>query len=222
MSKSQCGGTSVAGYCAGPSDIQCCIGGSSNCILGTQTTCDTRVAAGVTNQIVSVLESMGYSFKTLDSKWIHCSGGCTNRLQSAAADSLAAAAASKNDYITLNSAFRSSAEQYMLYNMYLQKRCQISLAAQPGASNHEGGRAVDTSSYNYWLSTLNNHGWSHTYPSNDPVHFDYGGSPNIAKQNLMAFQKLWNQHNPSSQLTVDGVYGPATANALYHTPCNGW
>ncbi len=163
---------------------------------------------------------MGYSFKQLDSKWVHCSGNCA--LQSAAADSLAKAAASKNDYITLNSAFRTSAEQYLLYEWYLKGRCSISLAAVPGTSNHEGGRAVDTSNYNYWAGTLANYGWAHSYPSSDPVHFDYNASPNINKQTLMAFQKLWNQHNPSKQLTVDGVYGTNTANALYNTPCNGW
>lgn len=52
---------------------------------------------------------MGYSFKTLDSTWIHCTTPCVNMLQSAAADSLLAAAKAKNDFITTNSAFRSSA-----------------------------------------------------------------------------------------------------------------
>jgi LAS superfamily LD-carboxypeptidase LdcB len=143
-------------------------------------------------------------------------------LQSAAADNLASAAASVNDYITLNSAWRSSAEQYMLYQWYLKGICSISLAAAPGTSNHEGGRAVDTSNYNYWLNTLSAYGWVHSYPSSDPVHFDYNGSPDIAQQGLIAFQRLWNANNPNSQLTVDGIYGPATADALYNTPCNGW
>ena len=212
----------MSGYCAGPADIKCCVGGGGGCILGNQigATCSTNVALGVSNQITSVLQSMGYSFKQVDSRWVHCSGNCA--LQSAAADSLAQAAASKNDYITLNSAFRTSAEQYLLYKWYQQKRCGITLAAVPGASNHEGGRAVDTSNYNYWASTLAAHGWAHTYPSSDPVHFDHNSSPNINKQTLMAFQKLWNSHNPGSQLTVDGIWGPATENALYHTPCNGW
>jgi hypothetical protein len=210
----------VAGYCAGPSDIQCCVGGGGGAVLGTQTGCDTSVALGVANQITSILNSMGYSFKSLDSTWVHCKGNCA--LQTAAADSLVSAAKSKNDYITLNDAFRTSAEQYMLYQWYKQGRCGITLAAAPGSSNHEGGRAIDTSNYNYWASTLSAHGWAHTYPSSDPVHFDYSGSPDIAKQTLIAFQKLWNQHNPGSQLSVDGIYGPATENALYHTPCHGW
>jgi hypothetical protein len=198
------------------------LGGSNGCILGTQNGCDTGVALGITNQIISMLESMGYPFKTLDSNWIHCPGDCVKKLQASAADNLASAAKSVNDYITLNSAFRSSAEQYMLYQWYLKGRCGITLAASPGSSNHEGGRAIDTSNYNYWLNTLQKYGWVHSYPSTDPVHFDYNGAANIAQQNLIAFQKLWNQHNPSNQLVVDGIYGPSTANALYNTPCNGW
>jgi hypothetical protein len=135
--------------------------------------CQGDVARGLTNQIAAKLVQMGYSFKTLDSRWIHCSGGCVNMLQSSAADALAQAAASANDYITLNSAWRSSAEQYMLYRWYQKGMCGITLAAKPGQSNHEGGRAVDTSNYNYWLNTLAKHGYAHTYPSSDPVHFDY-------------------------------------------------
>ena len=63
---------------------------------------------------------MGHSFKDLDKTWIHCSSPCVNSLQTSAANDLAAAAKSQNDYITLNSAFRSSAQQYLLYNWYLK------------------------------------------------------------------------------------------------------
>jgi hypothetical protein len=223
LTTSQCSGTSVPGYCSGPSDVQCCVSGGPRCILGEQWGCDGNVARGLTNQIANKLGQMGYSFKALDSNWIHCSdgNGCVNMLQASAADSLAAAAASIGDYITLNSAWRSSAEQYMLYRWYQNGKCDITLAAAPGQSNHEGGRAVDTSYYNYWLSPLANYGWVHSYPSSDPVHFDFNGAADIAQQNLMAFQMLWNEHN-GDQLDVDGVYGPATENALYNAPCNGW
>jgi hypothetical protein len=180
------------------------------------------VAEGLTNQIIAQLNKMGYSFKTLDSTWIHCSSPCVPSLQSKVADNLASAAKSKNDYITLNSALRSSAQQYLLYNWYLKGICSISLAAVPGTSNHEGGRAIDTSYYSYWLTTLQNYGWTHSNPTNDPVHFDYYGATDLAKQNLLAFQKLWNINNPNSKISEDGIYGTQTANALYNSPCNGW
>ena len=164
---------------------------------------------------------MGYTFRALDGNWAYCPGfTCT--LQSSAADSLEAAAQSVNDYITLNSAFRSSAEQYLLYEYYLSGRCGITLAAAPGSSNHEGGRAVDTSNYDYWTPILSKYGWIQSYPSSDPVHFDYSGSPDISAYNLLAFQRLWNRNNPGAEISEDGVYGPMTESALNKSPCNGW
>ena len=100
--------------------------------------------------------------------------------------------------------------------------CGIGLAAVPGTSNHEGGRAIDTSYYSYWLSALANYGWVHSYPDSDPVHFDYLAAADIRSQNLQAFQRLWNRNNPSATISEDGIYGPATENALYNSPCDGW
>lgn len=192
------------------------------CILGTQTGCSTSVAEGLTNQIIAQLNTMGISFKTMDTAWVHCTSPCVNSLQTAAANSLANAAKSKNDYITLNSAFRSSAQQYLLYNWYLKGICGIGLAAVPGTSNHEGGSAVDTSNYNYWLSTLKAAGWLYQYPTSDPVHFDYPGVADVRSKNLQAFQMLWNKNNPTAKIAEDGIYGSQTANALYNSPCGGW
>jgi hypothetical protein len=163
---------------------------------------------------------MGYYFKQLDANWVHCPYPCY--LQSAVADNLVSAAQSVNDYITVNSAFRTSAEQYLLYKWYLNGQCGITLAASPGSSNHEGGRAIDTSNYNYWTGTLTAYGWTHSYPSSDPVHFDYTHVSDIASVNLLAFQRLYNRYNPSSPISEDGVYGPQTESALYNAPCSGW
>eukprot|EP01033_Poteriospumella_lacustris_P011906 gene11906-8496_t len=222
--KSACSGTSVSGYCSGPSDLQCCVGGGGGCTLSgaLNSGCNSAsITAGLTNQIVSELNSMGYHFRGLNGNRVHCPGfSCT--LQSSAADSLEAAAASVGDYITLNSAFRSSAEQYMLYQWYKRGQCGITLAAQPGSSNHEGGRAIDTSYYSYWNGPLSRYGWVHSYPSSDPVHFDYSGASDISSKNLLAFQRLWNRHNPNSKISEDGQYGPQTENALAHAPCGGW
>ena len=98
----------------------------------------------------------------------------------------------------------------------------ISLAAVPGTSNHEGGAAIDTSYYSYWESTLEKYGWTHTYPSSDPVHFDYSNVKDLAKENLIAFQKLWNKNNPNNPIAEDGIYGKDTESAFYNTPCDGW
>jgi len=195
-------------------------GEEAACTLGTAGGCSTDVAVGLTRQIAAQLTKMGHTFKTLNATAIHCSTPCVNQLQAAAADALARAAAAKKDFITLNSAFRSCAQQYLLYNWYLKKQCGIPLAAKPGSSNHEGGRAIDTSNYNYWKPTLESFGWR-WLGSSDVVHFDYTNAPNLASANLKAFQMLWNAHS-SSKISEDGVYGPATAEALSKAPCGGW
>ena len=82
--------------------------------------------------------------------------------------------------------------------------------------------AIDTGYYDYWMSALTSHGFAHNYPSDDPVHFDYSNAVDLARENLRAFQKLHNANNPNSKIDADGIYGPATEDALYHAPCNGW
>ncbi len=153
---------------------------SNTCILGTQTGCSTGVALGLSLQIADKMTQMGHPFSALDSTWIHCSTPCVSRLQSSAASSLVAAAKSKNDYMTLNSAWRSAAQQYLLYEWGAKGICGINLVATPGTSNHEGGEAVDVDSYSYWMTALNSHGFAHSYPSSDPVHFDHSSSANLA------------------------------------------
>ena len=130
---------------------------------------------------------MGYSFTKLDPKWVHCSGACEPYLQTKAANALIAAAKSKNDFISLNSALRSSAQQWLLYDWYKRGKCGIGLAARPGTSNHEGGRAFDTSYYDHWRGALEANGWYWPNYPNDPFHYDYHGVPDIMSANLKAF-----------------------------------
>ena len=105
---------------------------SGGCKLGTQTGCSSDVAKGLTNQILDKMEAMGYSFSELNSDWIKCTDPCVNRLQSEAATHLKNAAKDKNDYITLQSAVRSSAQQYLMYIWHAAGLCGIGLAAVPG------------------------------------------------------------------------------------------
>lgn len=178
------------------------------------------MAQGLTNQIIAELNAMGYSFSSMDTQWVRCTSPCVNQLQSAAATSLVAAAIKKGEHITLTSALRSSAQQYLLWNQ--QSSCPSILGAnRPGTSNHEGGRAIDTKYYTYWLPTLQSNGWTQSYPITDAVHFDYTAAPDIRRENLRAFQRLHNRHTGSS-IAEDGLWGPNTQTAMYNAPCNGW
>ena len=108
-----------------------------------------------------------------------------------------------------------------MWNWYNTRQCGITLAARPGSSNHEGGSAIDTSYYDYWMKALTSNGWKHSYPSSDPVHFDYSGVSDIRSQGLKAFQRMYNR-NTGKKIGEDGIYGPASEAAFKSAPCGGW
>jgi len=125
--------------------------------------------------------------------------------------------------LKINSALRTVAQQYMLYNWYQNGRCGIGLAAKPGNSNHETGLALDVSQYSTWKTILQNKGFK-WLGSNDPVHFDYVGSGAVSYKGLdvKAFQRLWNRNNPKDLISVDGVWGPQTEARMKKSPAAGF
>lgn len=193
--------------------------------LGTAPGCSTAIAAGLTNQLIAELNALGTSFAPLDdtSRFV-CNSPCVPSLQTAARDSLASATASVGDFITLNSAYRSSAQQYLLYSWWVNGQCNIPLADPPGTSRHEGGLAVDTNFFDYWNSVLPSYGWVWAGAA-DVYHFRFAGEgarDGVEAQSLLAFQRLWNRNNPSDPITEDGIYGDNTAARLYNAPVGGW
>lgn len=195
------------------------------CTLGSENGCETSVANGLTSQLVAELNLMGVSFETLsDTNRFRCSSPCY--LQRSARDALAAATISKDDYITINSAYRSSAQQYLLYRWNASGLCPLPKVTTPGKSKHEGGLAIDINEklLSYWKTALESQSWAWFGP-NDTVHFTYTGSgamPGVPKQNLLAFQRLWNTNNPSDLISEDGGYGTETATRFDRSPCSGW
>ena len=84
--------------------------------------------------------------------------------------------------------------------------CGIPLCNKPGTSNHEHGLAVDVSGASAWRKKGKNLGdhdfkW---YGSRDPMHFTYNGEGGIdnRRENLRAFQKLWNANNKDKKKDV--------------------
>ncbi len=123
--------------------------------------------------------------------------------------------------VEVNSAFRTVAQQYLLYAWYQQGRCGIPIAATPGTSNHESGRAVDLANYSGEIGNMANHGWAHDVPGDD-VHFDHNASADIRGQDIKAFQVLWNRNHPGDQIATDGSYGPQTESRLRQAPATGF
>lgn len=145
-------------------------------------------------------------------------------LEKPARDQLVASLnAHKGTHMTINSALRTIAQQYLLYSWYTGGRCGIKLAASPGNSNHETGLALDVSEAGTWRSSLEGHGF-HYFGSADPVHFDYVGPGSVNHKGLdvRAFQHLWNANHPGDKISTDGAWGPNTEARMKKSPAAGF
>jgi len=91
---------------------------------------------------------------------------------------LQAAADKAGVSLSITSGFRTQAEQQYLYNCYLNKSCNSgNLAAKPGYSNHQNGRALDLGTGN-WTWVANNasrFGFKRTVPS-ERWHYEFFGA----------------------------------------------
>lgn len=141
-------------------------------------------------------------------------------LQTSALTAVRAAISSRGSTMTINSALRTLPQQLMLYRWYQAGKCGISLAARPGTSNHEDGRAVDINDYNGWMSHMQNKNcvW---IGASDPVHFTCPGV-SLGSTSVLAFQKLWNCNNPGATIAEDGAYGPTTESKILASPIGGF
>jgi MYXO-CTERM domain-containing protein len=134
--------------------------------------------------------------------------------QASARDALWAAA--RTTPLTVNSMFRTLADQYVLHH---SGAC--GLAATPGGSNHETGIAVDLQNWSAALRAMGNAGCRHPYPGRDDVHFDCPGSDRRA-DSVRTFQRLWNVNNAGDPIDEDGAYGPMTAARVARSPAGGF
>ena len=130
------------------------------------------------------------------------------------------AAASAVGGVTINSGFRSLAQQFLLYGWKQQGRCGIRAAATPGRSNHETARALDLANSAQAKKAMLSHGF--TWLSFDPVHFDHLASPDVRGLGVEAFQRLWNRNHPEDRIAEDGDYGPQTAARVARSPSGGF
>lgn len=188
--------------------------------------CSTVSVQGLSLQIIAemnlLIPNVLVSFADLN---ITASSSAVNSfLQPAAKEALRRALKGRGQSLVLTSAYRTVAQQYLLWSWYKQGECGITKAAEPGLSNHEDGLALDTPDYDAWRLTLPSENWQ-WYGSGDPVHFSYMGGgvrDDIGNIGLKAFQILWNKYNPSDQIKTDGWFGTETAKRLDRSPAEGF
>jgi hypothetical protein len=192
--------------------------------VGAAGGCNTFIVDGLSQQLIAEQNCLSAnSLVRFDGKpGVTVQSNVYPFLEPVAATALEAVAAGTP--IDVTSAFRTLAQQYLLYKWYGAGQCGISLAAVPGNSNHETGTAVDLSNYSAVISAMQSQGWTHSYPTSDPVHFDYTGSNTIDLRgdSVLSFQHLWNANNPADQIAEDGSYGPNTETKLAASPATGF
>jgi peptidoglycan hydrolase-like protein with peptidoglycan-binding domain/predicted chitinase len=143
-------------------------------------------------------------------------------LQPKAKEALARAIQARGARLRINSCFRTVVQQHILFSW--QGSSCVSIAAQPGKSNHEDGFAIDIPDFDQWKKALEDNEWDWFGPGDD-VHFTYVGGDvrdDIGFLGVKAFQTLWNRHNPQDQIEADGIYGQETAARLDRSPATGF
>ena len=125
--------------------------------------------------------------------------------------------------MTINSALRTVAQQYLVWRWSATKRCGVPLATPPGESNHEVGFALDIAEAGSWRPALEAQEFK-WLGSSDRVHFDYktGSSAGRVAIDVLAFQKLWNRNHATDKIAEDGHYNPATEQRLKQAPADGF
>jgi len=188
--------------------------------------CSTASVEGLSKQIIEQARCLApKAFVPLPSrKNLVVASNVFPYLELGARDGLVRALdAHPNQRMTLNSALRTVAQQYLVSRWGAGKRCGVQLATKPGQSNHEVGAAIDIAEPNQWKAALEAQRFRWLGAS-DRVHFDYRGARASGKgaTDVRAFQMLWNRNNPKDPIATDGRYSAATEQRLKKAPPGGF
>jgi N-acetylmuramoyl-L-alanine amidase len=134
-------------------------------------------------------------------------------------EALRKAIAKRGQTMKVNSAYRTLAQQLLLFNNRFKNKNPV---AAPGTSNHQSGLALDIEDRDGWEPFLIPLGWEPL--EGDPPHVDYlgPGARDLRQTTILAFQILWNKNHPNDQLDEDGEFGPNTEAALNKSPSTGF
>ncbi len=188
-----------------------------------QSACSTEVVIELSRQIAAEVDCLmpGQLVELPAEEGLVFTGAAVLPYASSEARADLLAAAAEGGDVEINSAYRTVAQQYLLYAWYQGGRCGISAAAAPGESNHESGRAIDVANWPDRIGALEAHGWAQTVPGDD-VHFDHLASPDIRGSDVLAFQRLWNRNHPDDLIDEDGFWGADTEARLAASPAEGF
>ncbi len=192
--------------------------------------CSTGPLAALDDQIAAELACLApNTMKRIDDiPGVSLGAGARRFIQADAADALRRVAGRVGG-VSVNSAWRSVAQQYVLKSW--EGSCGIGIAAAPGRSNHQSGLALDVGNWSAARAALRAEGFSwycdyrnggRSSGCRDVVHFDYFSGEDLRPLAVLAFQKLWNRNNPDDRIAEDGGWGPQTAARVARSPLDGF
>ena len=128
----------------------------------------------------------------------------------------------KSQTMTINSALRTVAQQYLVSHWSLSKICGVQMATRPGESNHEIGTALDIKEAGTWRPLLEAQEFKWLGAS-DRVHFDFkSASPTRLATDVLAFQRLWNRNHKDDAISESGRFDAPTEQRLKKAPPTGF
>lgn len=189
------------------------------------TSCSTGVVRGLDKQLIAQMNLIApNSLVSIEELNIQIVGSSVYPLlQPAAKEALSKAIKERGTKLNVISAYRTIAQQLILFNHAQAGRCGIKNASRPGQSNHQSGLALNISDPDGWEPFLEKQGWRR--PVMDvPALFEFvgTGTQDIRAIAVKAFQHLWNLNNPQDLITVDGIFGRQTESRLGSSPINGF
>ena len=194
--------------------------GSFNGLLQDAPMTSTAVVNALSQQLIYqlqlILPSALVSFDDLN---VGLADAAFPYVQTPAKQALQKAIGDRGLPMQVNSAYRTIAQQMLLYN---DRANNPNPVAPPGGSNHQTGLAIDIEDPRGWEPYLTRYGWNPLV--GDEPHFNYeGGSTiDIRSKSILAFQQLWNTNNPNDKISEDGGFGPQTEAALNRSPAQGF
>ena len=197
---------------------------TTSVMIKNYTPCGTEGLKGLDRQIIAEMKEIdSNSLVNFEDLNVECGPAVWPYLQLSAKKALAKAIAERGRPMVVNSAYRTIAQQQVLFNHSKARKCSIAIAAIPPTSNHQSGLAIDIDDPFGWKPFLERHGWRHLGPS-DPPHFDFKGSGTRDIRNLavLAFQRVWNEHNLNDRIADDGDFGIETQKRLNNSFVEGF
>jgi N-acetylmuramoyl-L-alanine amidase len=194
--------------------------GSFSGLLQDAPMSSTAVVNGLSQQLIYQLQLIiPDAFVSFDDLNVDLLDAAFPYVQTPAKQALQKAIQDRGQTMQVNSAYRTIAQQMLLYNDRFNNPNPV---APPGTSNHQTGLAIDIEDARGWDVYLMQYGWE-PLPG-DPPHFDYigDGTIDIRSQSILAFQQLWNQNHPDEMISEDGGFGSQTEDALNRTPAPGF